>query len=165
MVMQYAGEYYVLAHRRHQLLHAEHAARAKKFASWRRQVEAAWPRLRIESMPIGSSEIAIGKELTVSARVFLDSLTPDDVLVQILEGHVDAGGEIQDPVITPMKAQGKDKSGGVLFRAALRSAKSGLRGYAIRVLPNHPDAVTSFIPGLILWATESPVHSPELRLR
>jgi len=32
MVMQYAQEYYLVAHRRHHLLHAENASRAKSFA-------------------------------------------------------------------------------------------------------------------------------------
>jgi len=33
-------------------------------------------------------------------------------------------------------------------------AQSGLYGYgyAIRVLPKHSDALTPFVPGLILWA-------------
>jgi hypothetical protein len=76
MGMQYAGGYYLVAHRRHQLLQADHAARAKEFAAGR----------------------------------------------------------------------------------------SGLRGYAIRLLPNHPDAVTPFMPGLILWAAETFAGTPELAL-
>jgi starch phosphorylase len=164
-VMQYAGGYYLVAHRRHQLLKAEHAARAKEFAAWQHRVQAAWPRLRIESLPTASSEIAIGEEMIVSAKVFLDALTPDDVVVQILEGHVDARGEIQSPVVATMHPQDRDGSGSVLFRAALHSSRSGLRGYAIRLLPNHPDAVTPFIPGLILWAAETFASTPELALR
>jgi glycogen phosphorylase len=165
MVMQYAGGYYLVAHRRHQLLQADHAARAREFAAWRRRVEVAWPRLRIESLPTASSEVAIGEELIVSAKVLLDTLTPDDVVVQILEGRLDARGEIQEPVITTMHAQDRDASGSVLFRAALHSSRSGLRGYAIRLLPNHPDAVTPFMPGLILWAAEAFASTPELALR
>jgi glycogen phosphorylase len=165
MVMQYASEYYVVAHRRHQRLHAEHAARAKNFAAWQRRMEVTWPRLRMESIPAANSEVAIGEDLIVSAKVFLDSLTPDDVIVQILEGHVDAHGEIQEPVVTQMEPQGRDGSGSVLYRAALHSDRSGLRGYGIRLLPNHPDAVTPFMPGLILWAGEAIASTPELVLR
>ncbi len=153
MVMQYASGYYVVAHRRHQMLQAEHAARAKNLAAWQRRMEAAWPRLQIESIPTASSEVAIGEDLTVSARVFLDSLTPDDVIVQILEGHVDAQGEIQEPVVTQMEPRGRAALAAFCSGRTLHSDKSGLRGYAIRVLPNHPDAVTS------LHARPNPVGS------
>ena len=136
--------YYLIAHRRQLLLQAEHAARAKEFSAWRHRVESAWPHLRIESLPTASSEVAIGEELIVSAKVFLDTLTPDDVVVQILEGRLDARGEIQEPAVTTMHAQDGATSGSVLFRTALHSSRSGLRGYAIRLLPNHPDAVTPF---------------------
>jgi starch phosphorylase len=155
----------LVAHRRHQLLQTGHAARAKEFAAWRRRVEAAWPPLRIDSLPTASSEVAIGEELIVSAKVFLDALTADDVVLQILEGHVDAHGEIQEPVVTTMHPQDRDGSGSVLFRAALRSSRSGLHGYAIRLLPNHPDAVTPFMPGQILWAEKAFASTPELALR
>src|SRR5208283_3325217 len=165
MVMQYAGGYYLVAHRRHQLLQASHATRAKEFAAWRRHLEAAWPHLRIESLPTASSEVALGEELIVSAKVFLDTLTPDDVVVQILEGRLDARGEIQEPAVTTMHPQDGASSGSVLFRTALHSSRSGLRGYAIRLLPNHPDAVTPFMPGLILWAAEAFAGVPELALR
>ena len=165
MVMQYAGGYCLVAHRRQFLLQAEHAVRAKEFSAWRHRVESAWPHLRIESMPTASSEVAIGEELIVSAKVFLDTLTPDDVVVQILEGRLDARGEIQEPAVTTMHAQDGATSGSVLFRTALHSSRSGLRGYAIRLLPNHPDAVTPFMPGLILWAAEAFANTPELALR
>ena len=51
------------------------------------------------------------------------------------------------------------------FHASLHTAKSGFFGYAIRILPHHPDAVTPFIPLLITWASESSVASPELALK
>ncbi len=51
------------------------------------------------------------------------------------------------------------------FRASLRTTKSGFFGCAIRILPNHPDAVTPFMPLLITWASESSVASPELALK
>ena len=108
---------------------------------------------------------AIREELIVSAKVFLDALTPDDVVLQILEGHVDARGEIQEPVETTMHPQDRDGSGSVLFRAALHSSRSGLRAYAIRLLPNHSDAVMPFMPGQTLWAEEAFASTPELALR
>jgi hypothetical protein len=49
--------------------------------------------------------------------------------------------------------------------ASLRTAKSGFFGYAVRILPHHPDAVTPYMPGLITWATATSVAPPEPALK
>ena len=63
------------------------------------------------SLPTASSEVAIGEELIVSARVFLDTLAPDDVGVQIMEGRLDARGNIQEPAVATMHPQDGATSG------------------------------------------------------
>jgi starch phosphorylase len=84
--------------------------------------------------------------------VTLNGLVPDDVAVQVVSGSVDAGGEITNPVLTVMLPSGRDDSGSERFRAVLKpTAKTGLHGYSIRVLPKHPDLISSFLPGLITW--------------
>ena len=162
MVMQYADEYYLAAHRRHLNLHAEGAARAKSMAAWKKRVEAAWPRLQVKPLPSAGGEIDLGKDVTVSAEVSLDSLMPDDVSVEVLTGRVDVRGELRESTIVPMECTGRASSGNYLFRAVWRPAKSGLSGYAVRVLPKHTDAVSSFFPLLITWASELAVADREL---
>ena len=46
MVIQYADEYYLSAHRRHRSLQADNASHARNLAAWRARVEAVWPRLQ-----------------------------------------------------------------------------------------------------------------------
>ena len=162
MVMQYADEYYLAAHRRHLDLHADDAARAKSMAGWKKRVEAAWPRLQVKPIPSAASEVDSGKDVTVSAEVALDALTPEDVSVEVLTGRVDVRGELRESTIVPMECTGRADSGNYLFRAVWRPAKSGLCGYAVRVLPKHSDAVSSFFPLLITWANEVPVTDREL---
>jgi len=165
MVMQYMDEYYLTAHRRHQRLQADNAARARDLAAWRARVESAWPRIQIKSVSNGLGEFNLGNEIPVSATVFLDSLTPDDVTVQILSGRVDAHDEIKSPEITPMAAAGSEGNGCYRFQASLRTDKSGYFGYTVRILPHHADAVTPFIPGLIQWASNSAVAALEPALK
>jgi hypothetical protein len=44
------------------------------------------------------------------------------------------------------------------------SARSGMHGYAIRLLPKHADSVNAFLPGLIKWAqASSPVAELQAR--
>ncbi len=161
MVMQYTDGYYVAAHRRHLRLQADNASRASDLAAWRARVEGAWPRLQIQSVSNGHGEFSLGNEFIVSATVFLDSLTPEDVSVQILSGRVDARGEIKSPEITPMTTCTNEGNGCYRFQASMHTAKSGFFGYSVRILPHHPDAVTPFIPNLVTWASDSVVGAPE----
>jgi starch phosphorylase len=85
--------------------------------------------------------------------VFLDSLTPEDVVVESMMGRVNADGELTDLAATPMQAGQQSSPGNYHFQCSVQpKARSGLYGYAIRVLPRHPSALSSFLPGLILWA-------------
>jgi glycogen phosphorylase len=165
MVMQYAGEYYLATHRRHLRLQADNASRARNLASWRARVEAAWPRLEIKSVSSNLPEVALGNELQISALVFLDSLTPEDVSVQILSGRVTASSEIKEPAITSMTTHENEGNSCYRFHASLPTSKSGFFGFAIRLLPNHSDAVTPFIPLLITWAQPTAINAPDLVLK
>ena len=130
-----------------------------------RKVETEWPRLSVESIGEGVSEIRLGEEVLVSAKVTLNSLSPDDVEVQVLTGLVDADGNLKDPVVIPMRPSERDAAGTYLFQAVVQpSARSGLHGYAIRLLPKHADSISPFLPGLIKWAqASSPVAELQAR--
>ncbi len=164
MVIQYANGYYLSVHRRHRALQENKSSRARNLAAWRARVEAAWPRLAVKTVSNDVGEVNLDNEIKISASVFLDSLTPNDVSVQILTGRVDASGEIIHPEITPMGTFESEGSGTYRFHASLHTKRSGFFGYAIRILPNHPDAVTQFMPLLITWASDSTV-APDLTLK
>ena len=163
MAMQYADEYYLVAHRRYRKLNADNLAQAKEAAAWYSKVERAWPQISVESVSEPVSEIRLGDEVLVSARVMLHVLSPEDVAVEVVTGLVGADDQINRPVAIPMRPSGQDGEGSYLFQAVIQpSAKSGLHGYAIRVLPRHVDFMSPFIPGLITWArAASPV--PEVQ--
>jgi starch phosphorylase len=160
MVLQYVNEYYVPADQRYRSLSAEDAEKIRDLSAWLQRVESAWGRVVIESVEDGGSEVNLREHIQMSARVSLDKLTPEDVTVELLVGHVDAEGEIVEPVILPMQSSGQDASGSHVFRAILRpAARSGLHGYAVRVSPTHPEAAKRLWPGLMCWATCSPVSA------
>jgi glycogen phosphorylase len=153
MVKQYTNEYYLLAHRRFLELNAGNGAKAMQLAAWLNKVEMAWPRLRIDSINDSVPEIALGASLELCAKVFLDALTPDDVTVESVTGRVRADGELTDFVTTPMQAGEPGSSGSYVFQSVVQpTARSGMYGFAIRVLPRHAHLLSPFLPGLILWA-------------
>jgi starch phosphorylase len=107
----------------------------------------------VESIGGGASEVALGRPVEVSAQVFLDALTPDDVSVEIVTGRMNADGDITNFFTTPMHAAEQKDPGSYRFESKIEpGSRSGLYGYAIRVLPKHPDLVSAFLPGRILWA-------------
>ncbi len=152
MVKQYAEAYYLVTHRRYLNLRAKDSVRARDLAAWLTRVTAAWPLIRVDSAKNDVSEILLGGQVLISVRVALDSLAPGDVAVQVVSGSIDAGGDITNPVTIDMQPSGRDDSDREQFQAILKpSAKTGLQGYSIRVLPKHPDLISSFLPGLITW--------------
>src|SRR5579863_4185251 len=165
MARQYAEEAYLTANRRYRDLSAGNGARAKEVAAWLRKVQSEWPQLSVESIGEGVSEIRLGEEVLVSAKVTLNSLSPEEVEVQVLTGLVDSEGNLKDPIVIPMRLSERDNSGAYLFQTVVQpSARSGLHGYAIRLLPKHADSVSPFLPGLVKWAQAS-LPVPELQAR
>lgn len=121
MVMQYAGEHYLSTHRRNARLQSDYAALSRNLAAWRARIDSAWPRIEVRSVSNDVGEIPLGDQVQISARVFLDSLTPEDVSVQILSGRVDASSEIKSPEILPMLSKEKEGSGCYRFEASLHT--------------------------------------------
>jgi starch phosphorylase len=152
MVKQYANEYYTAAHRSFCDLSAGSGAKAVELAAWHQKVQDAWPRMRIDSVGESTAEIELGSQFEAEARVFLDSLTPDDVAVEVVMGRLNADGELTDFGVVTMQVCGQD-AGNYVFKSTVQpSARSGKYGYAIRVLPKHAHAQSRLLPGLILWA-------------
>jgi starch phosphorylase len=84
--------------------------------------------------------------------VHLGNLTPDDVLVQIYEGPLDSRQEIMTGQVITMTPAQALPDGDHVYASTVPCSASGERGYALRVLPQHPDLTNPFEPRLILWA-------------
>ena len=152
-VMQYAGRYYSVAHDHFLALRESNDAKAKLLAASIAKIRAAWPQLSIEALPNQAMEVTSGGEIRVSARVGLGPLAPDDLLVQALIGRIDSSGSIREPEIATMHARRQSDSGKAAFEASVQlSNRSGLFGYAIRLLPRDFECASAISLGLVKWA-------------
>jgi len=79
--LQYTEAYYLVTHGRYLNLNAEESVRARRLAEWLTRVEAAWPALHMAAVKNDFSEIRLGDQILLSARVALNALTPEDVAV------------------------------------------------------------------------------------
>lgn len=153
MVEEYVQQMYVpSAERSHSLL-SEGLARARELARWKAEVRNRWPELRIVNVEAEvPSEVTVGSLVEVRANVHLGSLRPEDVSVELYQGAVDANLEICDGAPIPMIFLERNGDGTAAFVGSIPCSVSGLRGYALRILPKHEDLASPYEPGLILWA-------------
>jgi starch phosphorylase len=156
MTQEYTEQLYLPTHHRYHRLAADGYSKAKSLAAWKKVVREAWSEVRIENLdtdPQMETELAIGDEIHARARVHLGSLNPEDVSVQLFLGQLGTGGEIVEAEAVPMYLVGSGEKGAHEYESReVRCTKSGLQGYTLRVLPNHPDLATPFLPGLVAWA-------------
>ncbi|MGV0718754.1 alpha-glucan family phosphorylase [Mycolicibacterium sp. XJ662] len=109
-------------------------------ADYRRRAQDAWPKIQITD--VDSSGLPdtplLGSELTLTAKVQLADLRPDEVTVQAVLGRVDASNTLVDPVTVPMQHTGTADGGNAVFSTTTPLPVAGPVGYTVRVLPHHP---------------------------
>lgn len=154
MVQDYTERFYLPGAELYQQLTADDMARAKALAAWKVHVRQNWSQVQVESIETQPfTELQVGNTFSARARIRLGKLTPEDVTVELYLGRVDSAGELVEAEATPMQSVEKDKTGTYLFEASeVTCFSSGRHGYTVRVLPNHADLTTPFLPGLIVWA-------------
>jgi starch phosphorylase len=125
--------------------------RARSLARWKARVRDAWPAVSVVDVEGEVTAARVGAERPVVARIRLGNLAADDVSVQLSHGLVVGSGSLVEPQIVEMELVGSD-DGVFTYRGVFTTAAAGLYGFAVRVLPAHPDLTTPGELGLITWA-------------
>jgi starch phosphorylase len=151
MLLEYAGRYYLPGLEAHARLAADGYAAAKGLAGYLERVRRGWSGVRVEELSSTSPAILkVGETIAVRARVALDGLAVDEVLVELYHGSLTSQGEIREPRRLEMRPVGTE--GAVTLYAADAPADvTGRQGYTLRVLPRHPALAHPFLPGLVKW--------------
>jgi glycogen phosphorylase len=156
MVRDYFGEMYEpIAAQSDALAEGGHA-RARELAAWKQRVTAAWPGVKVDVDPdpvVGL--VDLGAEREVTAEVHLGSLSPDDVAVELLHGPVVAADELADAKIVRLERDGSGAptpTGVVRYQGRFSADQAGRHGYAVRVVPAHPDLLVPVELGCVTWA-------------
>ncbi|MBN1488871.1 MAG: hypothetical protein JXA69_03050, partial [Phycisphaerae bacterium] len=97
-------------------------------------------------------ELVVGQDVPVVAEVFLGSLSPDDLAVELYYGPVSARGLIAEAETVPMMPEGGNGDGRYRYVGRIPCSHSGQHGYAVRVLPAHRVASGPYNLGLVRWA-------------
>lgn len=138
MVKEYAKMYYLNACKMNKILQENNAKNAVDYYHWQEKVTNEWDKIKISNVQlINDHEAWIGKPIEVSCEIELGSLTPDDVLVQVYYGPIDAYSE------EISKANCKDLNliekidNKYKYEGAYSCVVTGKQGFTIRVIPNH----------------------------
>jgi starch phosphorylase len=150
MVRDYVEALYEPAGRQGSELRADGFARAKALADWKTRVRQGWSEVKI--LEVDGEVIAadLGDERTVAATVRVGRLSTDDISVQLAHGPVGASGELLDPTFLDMSPD-HCQDGTCTYRGAFGASKTGLYGFAVRVIPTHQDLTSPVDLGLISW--------------
>ena len=142
-VRDYVRELYAPAAHTARSLNSDYAG-AHELSSWKQEVRAAWPGVRVEhidSEGVGD-QAEVGATLAVRAWVALGSLSADDVEVQVVHGRIGSDDVLTDTTVMPMSVGESYDGNRHRFDATVPLATSGPFGYTVRVVPRN-DALAS----------------------
>ena len=86
-----------------------------------------------------------------SALIF-DGIPPEDIIVELYHGPLDANGAIQNAQRTPMTRGTEMVGTRHRYVGSIVAQNCGQQGFAVRVLPKNPEVDLRLEPGLIRWA-------------
>ena len=119
MVAQYTNQFYMPTVKRYEALTADQMARAKALAAWKLRVYANWEQIRVEKIQSDlPGEIKVGDTVKAQAQVYLGTLLPEDVCVELFIGLVNPNGEIVKGRAVTMQVVEQLKQGQYLFEAS-----------------------------------------------
>ncbi|MGH2729784.1 MAG: DUF3417 domain-containing protein, partial [Actinomycetota bacterium] len=125
--------------------------RTRALAAWKAKVRGAWTDVKVIDVEGDGQAAEVGDERKVTAKVQLGRLDPNDVNVQLAHGQVGPNGELEELSFVDMETAGAE--GEVhTYSGAFAAGTSGLYGFAVRVVPAHPDLCCEMDMGLVAWA-------------
>lgn len=145
MLQEYVERLYGPTAERAEAFAAAGRGRARALAAWKARVREGWPEVQIRSVDAGGDAgvTDLGATRSVTAVVSLGSLGPDDVTVELLHGPVGPNDELQAPSAAPMRFVAlAEEPGSYRYAGEFRAERAGRYGFAVRVVPSHPDLVT-----------------------
>ncbi len=152
MVRDYVEELYLPAARHSRQLDADGYAGARQLSHFRARLNEVWHQVHVDTVDVDDGIADLGSTRAVSAVVALGELSPDEVEVQLLTGHVGQSGELESPTRVAMADEGLIDDRHRRFRGAAELDTAGRMGVTVRIVPRHRlvDAPVEF--GLVAWA-------------
>ncbi|MCX7745603.1 MAG: alpha-glucan family phosphorylase [Clostridia bacterium] len=159
MVQEYTEKMYVPSMVRLDKISQSNYSFVRELADWKSSIEKNWPQVQIMAEKtmnqLKEQSLFAGQELKISTTVYLGSINPSYVKVEVYYGPISKNNMIDTPEIIEMKLENdKLDYGTYRYSADIKLVEGGEYGYTFRVLPYHPDLINKFDPGLIRWVVQ-----------
>jgi glycogen phosphorylase len=152
MLRDYVEDLYEPTADRLERLDAEGSARARQLAEWKLRVRDGWHSVHVDRVEADATAAELGAQRSVEAVVALGDLTPADVDVQLLHGPVGPADELTERSVASMDHQGAVDEHHDRYRGSFALDSAGRYGFTVRIVPHHPDLVSTAEVGLAAWA-------------
>ncbi len=151
MVRDYVQELYEPAARQSREMRDSGFERARALAAWKAKVREFWEDVEVINVDGDVTAAEVGEDRTVAATIKVGRLDTDDINVQLAHGSVGANGELVAPRMIEMKPQ-VCEHGVCTYSGSFTASSAGLYGFAVRVVPSHPNLSDPMDMGLVTWA-------------
>ncbi len=152
MVTDYIKNFYVKAEMLHETLSDNDYTCVKELTSWYQKICTNWEGLEIVEVETPEEEVVYaGSEISITSRVRLGRISPEDVIVEVFHGILDNEDQISIPLRETMEYI-KNDGDVATYKVKLPCNQGGRYGYTVRVLPGNENLSHKFIRGLIKWA-------------
>ena len=152
MVAEYQQRFYLPAVKRFNELLENNAAEAKRLSILHERLKNLWDGVVVEK-PERDVEgpFQVEDTFSVTAKVALGSLHPEEVDVELYYGRMRRLGAIEGVMTQNMTLAGDLGDGRFLYRCTVNCLDSGRYGFTVRVVPQS-DAWIRSTPELLTWA-------------
>lgn len=150
MVKEYAERLYAPAAIAGAQLAAENFRGARELAQWKQHVRDQWPNLSIEHVEsdAAGSTVSLGETLPIRTYVHLAGLSPTDLVVEAVFGHVDSHDDIEHAQHVTLLPESDLGGNRWIYSGVIPLEQSGSFGYSIRITPSHPHITSTADLGL-----------------
>jgi starch phosphorylase len=153
MLMDYSNKFYFPALKNYRRIIKDDYQESRALAAYLSKLRQAWDNITISAIESNAKPVMQrGDLLTVTARIDLGPLAPDEVLVELYHGSVsNQSTAIKNARRSEMKAAGKEGNA-YRYQVKVECADTGFQGHTVRILPKHEALVHPYRTGFIKWA-------------
>ena len=153
MLMDYCNNSYFPALKNYRRIVKDDYAESKALAAYLGKLRQAWDSLRIIKVESSFKPVMQrGDSITITAKIELGPLNPDEILVELYHGSVsNQANEIENARRAEMKAVGQEGNA-FIYQVKAECIDTGMQGHTVRILPKHEALVHPYRTGFIKWA-------------
>ena len=152
MVQQYTDQFYMPRFKVAQDMSRPNFDKAIAFSEWRETLNHVWNQVHVVDVVVEQSDVAVGSNTDVRAKVNLGQLKPSDVRVQLYYGMLDTMGHITEGQSVDMELIEEHGNSQYSYSIQHFYDTTGNVGFSVRIVPDHPYIYTPFLPHRITWA-------------